>query len=162
MTAFEDIYREHFPGVFRYVYSLCRDEALAEELTQETFYKAMERLDSFRGETRMFVWLCQIAKNTYFTHRRKQQRQVSQETIADLPVDSDLEEAFHDKEMAQKLLQLLHELTEPYKEVFTLRVYGQLPFAQIGQLFGKTDSWARVIYYRAKQEIRRNLNEREL
>jgi len=162
VTAFEDIYQEHFPGVFRYVYSLCRDEHLAEELTQETFYKAMERMDAFRGETRLFVWLCQIAKNTYFTYLRKQKRQVSPEGLDHIPQDTDLEEAFFDRETAQTLLRLLHELTEPYKEVFTLRVYGQLPFSQIGQLFGKTDSWARLIYYRAKQEIRRNLDEREL
>ena len=73
-----------------------------------------------------------------------------------------LEEAFFDKETAGQLLRLLHQLNEPYKEVFTLRVYGQLPFSQIGQLFGKSDSWARLIYYRAKQEIRRNLDEHQL
>lgn len=162
MTAFEDIYREHFPGVFRYVYSLCRNESLAEELTQEAFFKAMENLDKFRGETRMFVWLCQIAKNTYFSYTRKQKHHAAPETMDTMAADTDLEEAFFDKETAQSLLQLLHDLSEPYKEVFTLRVYGQLPFAQIGQLFGKTDSWARLIYYRAKQEIRRNYHEHHL
>lgn len=162
MTAFEDIYREHFPGVYRYIYSLCRDEVLAEEVTQEAFVKAMERMDSFRGETRLFVWLCQIAKNTYFTHQRKQKRQTDSEVLDIFPQGTDLEEAFLDKETAHSLLQLLHGLPEPYKEVFTLRVYGQLPFSQIGQLFGKTDSWARLIYYRAKQDIRRNLDEHQL
>ncbi len=159
MTAFEDIYREHFPGVCRYVYSLCRNETLAEEVTQESFVKAMENLDKFRGETRLFVWLCQIAKNTLFTHQRKQNALTEAEDLEQLPFETNLEEAFFDKETAQTLLQLLHALPEPYKEVFTLRVYGQLPFSQIGQLFGKTDSWARLIYYRAKQDIRRNLHE---
>lgn len=161
MTAFEEIYKEYFSGVYKYVYSLCRNESLAEEVTQETFYKAMENLDKFRGETRLFVWLCQIAKNTYFNHCRKQKRQVSHEEMASLQSEN-LEEAFFDKETAGRLLQLLHQLNEPYKEVFTLRVYGQLPFSQIGQLFGKSNSWARLIYYRAKQEIRRNLNEHQL
>ena len=118
----------------------------------------MENIDRFRGETRLFVWLCQIAKNTYFTHCKKQKRQTSDDALTALP-SGDLEEAFFDKQTAQRALQLLHELEEPYKEVFTLRVYGQLPFSQIGQLFGKTDSWARLIYYRAKREIRRNLHE---
>lgn len=158
MTAFEEIYREHFGGVYRYVYSLCRDASVAEEITQESFFKAMERLDKFRGETRLFVWLCQIAKNTYFTYAKKQKRHVSDEGL-DTMADKDLEEAFFDRETADRALHLLHGLGEPYKEVFTLRVYGQLPFSQIGQLFGKSDSWARLIYYRAKQDIRRELHE---
>lgn len=161
MTPFEEIYREHFNGVYKYVFSLCRDASAAEEITQESFYKAMENLDKFRGETRLFVWLCQIAKNTYIDHYRKQKRHTSDEALTVLQ-SGDLEEAFFDKETAMRALHLLHGLSEPYKEVFTLRVYGQLPFLQIGQLFGKSDSWARLIYYRAKQEIRRNLHEDEL
>ena len=161
MTPFEEIYKEHFNGVYKYVLSLCRDPAAAEEITQESFYKAMENLDKFRGETRMFVWLCQIAKNTYIDHYRRQKRHTSAEALNTFR-SGDLEEAFFDKETAMRALQLLHGLSEPYKEVFTLRVYGQLPFSQIGQLFGKSDSWARLIYYRAKQEIRRNLHEDEL
>ena len=161
MTAFEEIYKEHFGGVYKYVYALCRNESVAEEVTQETFYKAMENLDSFRGETRLFVWLCQIAKNTYFNYGKKQKRHVSDDVLQEVG-SSDLEEAFFERETAGKVLQLLHELSEPYKEVFTLRVYGQLPFSQIGQLFGKSDSWARLIYYRAKREIRRNLDEHQL
>ena len=161
MTPFEEIYKEHFNGVYKYVCSLCRDPAAAEEITQESFYKAMENLDKFRGETRLFVWLCQIAKNTYIDHYRKQKRHTSDEALTVLQ-SGDLEEAFFDKETAMRALRLLHGLSEPYKEVFTLRVYGQLPFSQIGQLFGKSDSWARLIYYRAKQEIRRNLHEDEL
>ena len=161
MTAFDEIYREHFSGVYKYVYRLCGDPSAAEEITQETFYKAMEHIDEFRGETRLFVWLCQIAKNTYFSHRKKQKRLVSDDAL--LPLHGgDLEEAFFDKEAAGHVLRLLHELEEPYKEVFTLRVYGQLPFFQIGQLFGKSDSWARLIYYRAKQQIRRDLHEYDL
>lgn len=161
MTAFEEIYREHFGGVYKYVCRLCRDASAAEEITQEAFLKAMEHIDDFRGETRLFVWLCQIAKNTYFDHYRKQKRLVGDEALQQLR-STDLEEAFFDKEAAGHALRLLHELDEPYKEVFTLRVYGQLPFSQIGQLFGKSDSWARLIYYRAKQQIRRDLHEYEL
>ena len=158
MTPIEEIYKEHFRGVYKYVYTLCRDESAAEEITQETFYKAMENLDQFRGETRMFVWLCQIAKNTYFSYAKKQKRHVSDEAPEAIH-GIDLEEAFFDKESAADALRAMHGLAEPYKEVFMLRVYGQLPFSQIGQLFGKSDSWARVIYYRAKQDIRRKLHE---
>ena len=112
MTPFEGIYKEHFNGVYKYVCSLCRDPATAEEITQESFYKAMENLDKFRGETRMFVWLCQIAKNTYIDHYRKQKRHTSDEALNTFR-SGDLEEAFFDKETAMRALQLLHGLSEP-------------------------------------------------
>lgn len=150
---FEDIYTEHFSDVYRYVLSLCRNETVAEEITQETFFKAMRHIGKFNGSCKLYVWLCQIAKNTYFTFAAKRKHIVSEfdEGYPD-PV-SDLETAYLDREDAKKLHKLLHNLNEPYKEVFTLRVFGELPFSQIGELFGKTDSWARLIFYRAKKQL---------
>lgn len=163
MAGFEVIYTEHYASVYRYTYSLCRDEILAEEITQETFYKALENLDKFDGKCRLFVWLCQIAKNTYFTYIKKQKRQAPESeanTLAhSLP---NIESEILDRDTAWQLHKLLHHLKEPYKEVFSLRVFGELPFAQIGELFGKSDSWARLIFYRAKKELRRGLDESSL
>lgn len=163
MADFEEIYTEYFPNVFKYVYSLCRNETLAEEITQETFYKALNSIDKFNGNCHLFTWLCQIAKNTYFTFQKKQKRYA---TDNELEI---LEHAVHsfendllDKEYVRKLHILLHQLPEPYKEVFSLRVFGELPFSQIGELFDKKDSWARLIYYRAKTELRRRLDENNL
>jgi RNA polymerase sigma-70 factor (ECF subfamily) len=149
---FEQIYKEHFLDVYKYVLSISRDEALANEVTQETFFKAMQKIDTFKGECKLFVWLCQIAKNTYFTLHKKQKRYVSIDDT-DIPTETDIETDYLDKEAAKRLHVLLHNLDEPYKEVFSLRVFAELPFSQIGELFGKTDSWARLIFYRAKKQL---------
>lgn len=160
MTDFETIYSEHFHSVYKYVISLCQNEAVAEDVTQETFYKAMESLDKFNGNCKIFVWLCQIAKNTYFTLYKKQKSLVS-ESDFDLSAQtvSDFESKYLDNETSKSLHLLLHEMNEPHKEVFTLRVFGELQFSQIGEIFGKTDSWARLVFYRAKNELRRKLDE---
>lgn len=160
MEDFEAIYIQYFDGVYKYVFSLCRNEAIAEEITQEAFFKAMEHIDRFEGKCKLYVWLCQIAKNTFLTYAKRQKRCVS-ETDADLSqqLEPSFESELLDKETAWKLHKLLHRLSEPYKEVFSLRVFGELPFSQIGELFGKSDSWARLIFYRAKKELRRNLDE---
>lgn len=160
MEDFEAIYIQYFDNVYKYVFSLCRNGAVAEEIAQETFFKAMEHIDEFEGKCKLYVWLCQIAKNTFFTYAKKQKRFVG-ETDVDLSQQTELslESEFLDKETAWKLHKLLHSLDEPYKEVFSLRVFGELPFSQIGELFGKSDSWARLIFYRAKKELRRELDE---
>lgn len=158
---FEDIYKEHFFGVYRYILSLCRDTALAEEITQDTFYRAMESYSRFRGESSLFVWLCQIGKNTYFRHMRRQRRLVPEEALPP-EIAPSMEERLADREDSLRLLSLLHDLPEPGKEVFTLRTFGELPFSRIGELFGRTDSWARLVYYRAKMELRRKFDESDL
>ena len=160
VADFERIYTDHFPSVYKYIFSLCRNPAIAEEVTQEAFYKAMMHMDQFDGTCQLYVWLCQIAKNTYFTYHQKQKRQVSEgEAALSQEAAPDFERDLMDQETARRLHVLLHQLPEPYKEVFSLRVFGELPFAQIGELFGKTDSWARVIFYRAKTKLRRDFNE---
>lgn len=157
---FEQVYKEHFSVVYKYVISLCHDESVAEEITQETFFKAMKNISKFNGSCKLYVWLCQIAKNTYFTHFQKQKRFVSADGEIDIPNSNltiDIEKDFLDKETTKRLHFVLHQLNEPYKEVFTLRVFGELPFAQIAELFGKTDSWARLIFYRAKKQLQEDL-----
>ena len=160
MAAFGTIYHEFFHDVYQYVLSLCRDESMAAEVTQATFCKALEHFDGFKGECSLFVWLCQIAKNTYFTLYKKRKRWASESEIGEIPgTMPDFEGQYLDRETANRLYQLLHGLEEPYKEVFLLRVFGELPYRQIGELFGRTDSWARLVFYRAKKELWRQLNE---
>lgn len=153
MTEFEEIYAEHFSHVYKYVLSLSRDEVLAEEVTQETFFKAMRNIKQFNGTCKLYVWLCQIAKNTYFSFYQKQKRVVPEGEQYDFRNMPDLESDYLDKEAVLHLHTLIHNLREPYREVFTLRVFAELPFAQIGALFGKSDSWARLIFYRAKKQL---------
>ena len=153
MTDFDfgEIYTEYFSAVYKYVLTLCRDESLAEEITQEAFFKALRHIDDFNGKCKLYVWLCQIAKNTYFSLSKKQRRMASDSDFLEATLD--LEKQYMDKESARQLHLLLHHLNDPYKEVFTLRVFGELPFSQIGELFDKTDSWARLIFYRAKKQL---------
>lgn len=153
MDDFQEIYNMYFTDVYKYVLSLCREPQLAEEITQETFFKAMKNLDGFRGQCRLFVWLCQIAKNTYFSHQGKSSTSFDAEPEASQSV----EEAILQKETAFEIHRILHHLPEPYKEVFSLRVFGELSFKQIGILFGKTENWARVTYYRARVKIKEEL-----
>jgi len=154
---FEQVYKEHFPNVYKYVLSFCRDEAIAEEVTQETFFKAMQKIDQFNGSCKLFVWLCQIAKNTYFSLYKKQKRYISDNNL-DMPnTDIDIEKDYLDKDAIKRLHILLHNLNEPYKEVFTLRVFGELSFSHIAELFGKTDSWARLVFYRSKKQLQEGL-----
>ena len=151
---FEILYRLYFRDVYRYVRGLSRDEHLAEEIAQETFVRALTAIDGFRGECQIRVWLCQIARNQYLSLCRERRK------FAEKPGetgDRGIEEGFADRETARQLHVLLHALPEPYKEVFSLRTFGELPFAQIGELFGKTESWARVTYFRARQKLKEAL-----
>lgn len=158
MSAFEQVYEENYPVVYKYALSLCRDPVMAEELAQEAFVKAMEHMDRFDGKCQLYVWICQIAKNTYYTYLRKQKHTVHEDWEPD-QASADPEEALLDRETAGEIHRLYSRLPEPYKEVFSLRVFGGLSFGQIGGLFGKTDNWARLIFFRAKQRIKEDLDE---
>ena len=154
MTEFEEVYRLYFRDVYRYCLALCRDEETAEEVTQETFFKALNAIDQFDGRCRLYVWLCQIAKNTYFSIQSKKRPDGLE---SDIPAGESLEDRLLTKESAFEIHRVLHRLEEPYKEVFSLRTFGELPFKQIGELFGKTESWARVTYHRARLKIKEEL-----
>lgn len=156
MQDFDSIYAEYFSEVYKFVLTLCRDSALAEEITQEAFFKALKSIDSFKGDCKLSTWLCKIAKNTFCDYTKKQSRQT--DIFLDLAMsEENIEERFTDKETAYAIHRILHTLSEPYKEVFWLRTFGELSYAQIAALFDKTESWARVTYYRAKILIKEEL-----
>lgn len=154
MADFQEVYDLYFRDVYKYALSLSRDPQAAEEITQETFFKALKGIDSFRGQCRLYVWLCQIAKNTYCTYARKQSRISPEEEGT---AEESLEDRLLARESAFEIHKVLHRLPEPYKEVFSLRVFGELSFCQIGILFGKTESWARVTYHRARMKIKEEI-----
>lgn len=157
MTDFQEVYNLYFRDVYRYALSLCRNEALAEEITQETFFKALSKLDDFDGRCKISVWLCQIAKNTYLSLCRKERHQDTDADPSQFADSESLEERLFDKETAFAIHKILHKLDEPYKEVFSLRTFGELNFKQIADLFGKTETWARVTYHRARLKIKEDL-----
>ncbi len=156
MEDFDRVYTQYFTEVYKFALGLCRDPVLAEEITQETFFKALKSIDRFQGECRISTWLCQIAKNTFLNSRKHRGAQT--DTLPELiPSEEDLEERLLNRETAAAVHQVLHRLREPYKEVFGLRTFAELSFSQIGLLFGRTETWARVTYYRAKQMMKEEL-----
>lgn len=160
MADFEEVYQLYGRTVYCFLLNLSRDPSLSEELTQETMVRAVLNISGFRGTCKMEVWLCQIAKNLYYEHCRKAGRSVPLEQAGPEPADSrDLAGELADKDMAQRILTVLHTLEEPYKEVFTLHALGDVPLKDISRLFGKSGSWARVTYYRAKAMIIVRLEE---
>lgn len=158
MTEFEEIYRQYFGDVYRYIRKLSGDENVAEEITSETFFKAMRSIGGFRADCDIRVYLCQIAKNCYYTYLKKQKRTDSMhELLEPASHASALEDELADRDDAARIRSILHELSEPYKEVFMWRLFGELSFKQIGQIFGKSENWACVTYHRAKKMIRERL-----
>ena len=159
---FEQIYQTYFRDVFLYLRSLSANEDIAEEMTQETFVKALKSIDTFDGSKDIRAWLFTIAKNTYFTFCKRRKIYADKEPPEDI-VDtrSDFIEQFSDEESALHIHRFLHDMEEPYKEVFSLRVFGELPFENIGLLFGKSSGWARVTFYRAKKQILQHMEAME-
>ena len=153
---FEEIYRRYFGDVYRYLLRLSGSETAAEDITSETFLRAMQALPRFRGDCDVRVWLCRIARNTYFSTRRDPDNQPMEEPGEDPrgSAPSPEEETLR-REEGQRLRQLLHGLEEPYREVFLWRHYGGLGFREVGQLFGKSENWACVTYHRARGKLRK-------
>lgn len=155
MTEFEKIYSEYFPYVYKYVFSLCQSKDLAEEITQETFFKALRNIDKFNGHCKLSVWLCQIAKNSYFTYCQKNKR--TTDTYVEDIESEYFEQGLINGEDILQIHKAIHILQEPYKEVLSLRIFGELSFKQIAEIFEKTESWARVTFHRAKIKLREDL-----
>lgn len=156
MQDFDKIYCDYFKEVYKFVLTFSKNQVLAEEITQETFFKALKNINKFKGNCKIETWLCKIAKNTYFDYLKKHNLKddVSLETI---PSEENIEEGLLIKETYYSVHKVLHKLKEPYKEVFYLRTFCELSFLQIGELFEKSENWARVTYYRAKLLIREEL-----
>ena len=157
---FEEIYTTYFRDVFLYIRMLSADEHIAEEITSETFFKAMNSIDRFRGDCDIRVWLCQIAKNCYFSYSKKAKRTDRLEELDIAGQGDSFEERVAQKEQAEEIQRILHDIPEPYKEVFMWRVFADLSFKQIGQLFHKTENWACVTYHRAKSKIKERMEEK--
>lgn len=160
--TFEEIYRAYFPAVYRYLRRLCGDEHMAEELTSETFFRAMQGIDRFRGDCELRTWLCQIGRNTYLSYQKKRRRDAEPDADA-LAVAIDPaptpEERLTAQEEAQALRRLLHALPEPQRSVLLWRVYAELSFEEIGALYGKSANWACVTCHRARKLIRTKWEE---
>ena len=157
--SFDEIYQCYFDPVYRYVLSLSGDPQVAEEITQETFFRALGSLDRFRGDSSVKSWLCAIAKNRWISEQRKKKPRPIEEASALPDPGVSPEESLLRRDESMRVHRLLHHLEEPYREVFTLRTLGQLSFRDIGEIFGKTANWACVVYHRARAKIKERMEE---
>lgn len=160
MEEMEQLYQTHAQTVYKYLLSLCRDADLAEELTQETFYQAIRSIQRYDGSCKISVWLCQIAKHLWYRQLRKQRREAPlPETWA--PSVSSAEEETLVRQGSVDLLRQIHALAEPGREVVYLRAFGGLSFREIGDVLGRTETWARVTFYRSKELLRKERDRDE-
>lgn len=158
----EQIYQCYFKDVFLYLRSLAASDEIAEEMAQETFVKALKSVDRFDGSKDIRAWLFTIAKNTYYSYCRRQKIYIQENLHQEAdPSSLCLSQHLINEESAFLIHNFLHNMQEPYKEIFSLRVFGELPFEKIGILFGKSSGWARVIYHRAKNMILKYMEEIE-
>ncbi len=156
MTDFEKAFEQNRELVFKFLLKLSCDVSLAEELTQETFFRAYMNYAGLREREKISSWLMQVAKNTYFAWFNEHKK-ISEYDDALVTDEGNVEDEFTQKELGEQALKCLHELGEPYKEVFMLCVFGGLSLTDISKLFGKSESWARVTFYRAKQKLSEGL-----
>lgn len=147
-----------YESVYHYVLSICKNETDAEDITQETFLKAVRSQKQFNKNSSLYTWLCTISKNIWIDKCRKSGKIINDEIPENIPDnEKSVEQIISDKDNAMKIHQILHTLEEPYKEVFSLRIFGELGFKDIADIFGKTESWARVTFHRAKKKISEKL-----
>ena len=160
MQEFEAIFKDFTPIVFRFLLSLCGDESLAEELTAETFYRAYLHIGQYRGDCKIETWLCQIAKNALYKELKRRGRFTQGDYLESVETDNNFFEIIADKEQAMQIHKHLHLLKDPYREVFMLRVFGDLSFKEIADVCGKSESWAKVTFYRAKNKLIEDLERK--
>lgn len=156
----ERIYREYFTIVYRYMLSISKDPQLAEEIAQETFARAFQKIRSFRGDCDISVWLCQIAKNEYFQHLKKQKKKSFLNNSTEGTVAGPETELIR-KETQLQIQQILNKMEDTCKEVFYMRTYGEMSYKDIGKIFGKKETWARVTYYRVRKKIMEVLEDED-
>lgn len=159
MQSMDEIYQKYAQMVYRYLLSMTYNHDLAEELTQETFYQAIRSLERYDGSCKISTWLCAIAKNQLMVYRRKHPEEQELDVVekGTASTEKDVIESLSHIELLKKL----HTCPEPFREILYLRIFGNLSFKEIGEVFGKTENWARVTYYRGKEKLRKELDRDE-
>ena len=157
----EKLYDTCYMQVYSYVMTLAKDQHTAAEITQETFFRAFMKREKYRGESNELTWLCAIAKNIFYDEKRRSSKTDSFEEIPEeLPDTSDgVEQLATDRDSSLRIHIALHGLDEPFREVFELRVFGELSFREIGMIFSKTENWARVTYHRARLKLQERMEK---
>lgn len=158
MKVTNETYKQYSQMVYRYLLSLTREAGLAEELTQETFYQAVRSVDRFDGTCRFSTWLCAIARNQLSNYRRRHPQMEVFENHAVIWAETP-EQLVISESGRVAVMKQLHAMEDPVREVMYLRIFGDLSFAQIGEIMGRTENWARVTYYRGKEKLRKEMEQ---
>ncbi len=163
MQDIGQIYEEYFETVYKYLFCLTHNNDIAEELTQETFYRAVEKINTYKGDCKISVWLCQIAKHLWFDYCRKNKKTINiQENLFNEQSTNVTEESIISNDEKISLYKKMQNLDEKTREVIYLRITGELSFKEIGTILNKTENWARVTFYRGKTKLKEvHKNERE-
>lgn len=160
MIDFEKIYSIYFKDVYYFLLSLSKDKEVAEDITSETFFKALKNIENFRGDSSIKTYLFQIAKNSYFDYLRKNKKIVSIDDFESIEIDSiNTEDEFLEREENAHLRNLVETLKEPQKSIIKLRIWEELSFKDIGTVYGKSENWACVTFHRAKKILKNKLEE---
>lgn len=156
MQDIEKVYEEYFETVYKYLFCLTHNSDLSEELTQETFYRAVQKIGSFKEECKISVWLCQIAKNLWYDEIKKDKKinKANEEELGLITSNENLEEIIISNEQKMELYRKMQKLDDLTREVIYLRITGELSFKEIGTILNKTENWARVTFYRGKNKMR--------
>ena len=155
MQDIKEIYEEYFETVNKYLFCLTKNYDIAEELTQETFYRAVKRIGTYKGDCKISVWLCQIAKNLWYDQCKKKKKIVNYDyDMSNLEVKDSVEEQIISNDEKITLYKKMQKLDEKTREVIYLRITGELSFKEIGDILNKSETWARVTFYRGKQKMK--------
>ncbi len=160
MQSFEDVYKIYFRRIYAFLYKLTSDSDISEEMAQETFYQAFMSFHRYDGSCEMFTWLAAIAKNVFFKYLRKKKLQtLNIELVIESHADEDSnpEAVLEKKFVASYVNDCVQKLPDKYRDVVFLRIYAELPFSQIAEILSITENSAKVVYYRAKNALRKDL-----
>ena len=163
MRKIEEIYKDYYEIVYKYLFCLTHDKDLSEDLAQETFVKMIKNIDKFSGKSKLSSWLCEIAKNNWIDYLRKNKRQIEiingnkEDNEIERQSEQNIEDEFIEREDKDKVYERINSLDEISKKVMYLRVQGDLSFKEIGDILGRTENWARVTFYRGKQKLKEDL-----
>lgn len=153
MQNIEEICNKYYQTVYKYLFCLTHNSEISKDLTQETFYKAVKKIDTYREEAKISVWLCEIAKNLWYDELKKNKK-IKQEEIREIVSDENIESSYIDKEEILEMRNKINKLDESVRRVIYLRIEGDMSFKEIGEVLGKSETWARVTFYRGKQKIK--------
>ena len=155
MQDMKKIYEEYFEIVNKYLFCLTRNNDISEELTQETFYRAVKKIDTYKGECKISVWLCQIAKNLWYDYCKKYKKMVNiEKELLEIRSNNNIEEQIISNDEKMRLYRRMQKLDKKTREVIYLRITGELSFKEIGIILNKTENWARVTFYRGKNQLK--------